>query len=271
VALAIGAMVALAWLGPMESAANAQVDAGLKRALVSFASARALNAVISLAQGTELVFQPLGVGVSVSAGQVLDPVNDLVEQFSNLMLAASVAFGVQKVLLMIGAHWLISGLLAAVAVAWSVLLLRQRARPAWLTRCLVVLLVARFAVPVVTLGSEAVFQQFLARDYMASQQALQVTAMQAEQVRPAEAGAGESRGLLDRFKDWTEAQNTAIRSRFEGLKQSVERATEHMVRLIVIFLLQTVVVPGFLTWALYLAARRAMQPPIAPARRVPDS
>ena len=132
-ALAVGIMVALSWLGALESAANAQVDAGLKRALVSFASARALNAVISLAQGTELAFQPLGMGVTVSAGQILDPVNDLVEQFSNLMLAASVAFGVQKVLLAIGANWVISLILTATAAAWGWLLFRQRASPPWLT------------------------------------------------------------------------------------------------------------------------------------------
>jgi hypothetical protein len=139
VALALACAVALSWLGPLETAANAQVDAGLKRALLSFASARALNAVISLAQGTELAFQPLGMGVTVSAGQVLDPVNDLVEQFANLMLAASVAFGVQKVLLAIGAHWLVSLLFAGVALAWATFLLRRRRSPPWLTRFLVVL------------------------------------------------------------------------------------------------------------------------------------
>ncbi|MCB1944024.1 MAG: hypothetical protein KDI53_18575, partial [Candidatus Accumulibacter sp.] len=85
----------------------------MKRALVSFATARALNAVISVAQGTEVSMQPAGMGVVLTPGQLLDPVNDLVEQFSHLMLAASVAFGVQKVLISIGAYWVISLLLTA--------------------------------------------------------------------------------------------------------------------------------------------------------------
>jgi hypothetical protein len=73
------------WLAPLDLPATQQVDAGLKRALVSFATARALNAVISVAQGTQASIQPLGVGVTLAPGQALDPVNDLVEKFSNLM------------------------------------------------------------------------------------------------------------------------------------------------------------------------------------------
>jgi hypothetical protein len=142
-----------------------------------------------------------------------------------------------------------------VALAWATFLLRRRRSPPWLTRFLVVLLMARFAIPVVTLGSDLVFEQFLARDYVASQQALQVTATQLEQVRPSELAAPENRGMLERFKDWMDAQNAAMKSRFDGLRQSVERATEHIVRLIVIFLLQTVVIPTFLLWALYQLAR----------------
>ena len=42
---------------------DAQVDAGLKRALATYAAARALNAVISVAQGTEVALEPGGVGV----------------------------------------------------------------------------------------------------------------------------------------------------------------------------------------------------------------
>ena len=88
-AVAVIAMLAVvwgAWLAPLDAPATEQVEAGLKRALISFAAARALNGVISVAQGTEVSVQPLGVGVTLAPGQLLDPINDLIEQFSNLML-----------------------------------------------------------------------------------------------------------------------------------------------------------------------------------------
>lgn len=145
-AAVVAIMVVYAWLVPLDSAANQQVDAGLKRALLSFASARAPNAIISAVQGTEVAVEPAGIGVIFTAGQVLDPVNDLIEQFSDLMLIASVSFGIQKVLISIGSYWMVSLLLSLALAGWAFFYLRMQSVSGWLTRLLVVLLRARFAV-----------------------------------------------------------------------------------------------------------------------------
>ena len=139
--------VACAWLRPLDDLAGAQAQAGFKRAVASFATARALNAVISVVQGTELSVQPLGVGVTLTPGQMLDPLNDLVERFSDLMLAASVAFGVQLLLIEVGMHWGMSLALTLVAFAWAWPYLKRKRPPALLTRVLVALLLVRFIVP----------------------------------------------------------------------------------------------------------------------------
>ena len=252
--LAVAAMVVCAWLGLLEAAANRHIDAGLKRALVSFAVARTLNAIISVAQGTEVSLQPLGVGVNLTIGQVLDPVNDVIEQFSSLMLVASVVFGIQKVLVGIGAHWVVSLLLTAIAVWWAVLFWRSRRAPPLLAQALVVMLMLRFAIPVATIGSDLLFQQFLAGDYLASQQALDRTAVQVDKAGVAAAPA-ENQGLIERIKGWAGSQGTAWRERFEGLKQAAEQATEHVIRLMVIFILQTLVLPVAMLWGLFAVAR----------------
>ena len=93
---------------PIQQLADAQVDAGLKRAVVSFASARTLNAIVSVVQGVEMSVQPFGIGLTLMPGQVLDPVSRWVEQFLIFMLIASVAFGIQKMLLAIGGNWAVS-------------------------------------------------------------------------------------------------------------------------------------------------------------------
>ena len=66
------------------------VDKSFTESVVVFGSAKALNAVISLAQGTELDL-PF---VTVAIGEVLDPINDLIEQFSFVMLASMVSLGI---------------------------------------------------------------------------------------------------------------------------------------------------------------------------------
>jgi hypothetical protein len=184
----------------------------------------------------------------------------VVEQFSTLMLVASVAFGIQKVLLGIGAHWTISVLLTAAAAAWAVLAFRQRRSPPWPAQVLVVLLMVRFAIPLATLGSDALFQQFLAADYAASQQVLARTTRQIDQASPV-AVAGGQQGLLERMKGWADSQGAAWKERFEALREAAEQATEHIVKLMVIFILQTLVLPLALLWGLSAVARSVLRQP----------
>ncbi len=101
-------MILCSWSGVLDKPASTSIDIGIKRALVSFTAARSLNALISVAQGTEVVIQPLGFGITLAPGQILDPVNDMIEKFSSLMVVASVALGIQKILITIGGNWGIS-------------------------------------------------------------------------------------------------------------------------------------------------------------------
>lgn len=260
--LLIGLLVGLAvtWLAPLDAQATQQVDAGLKRALASFAAARALNAVLSVVQGTEVAVQPAGVGLTFAPGQVLDPINDLVEQFSTLMLAASLAFGVERVLIGVGGYWLVSALLSAAAVAWVWMRWREQAPPRMLVRALLVLLMLRFAVPVVVLGSEAGFQLFLADRYQAGQGSIELSTDQFARLKApiaAPSAPSAEAGIGERLQSWwsNAAQSVDISQRVDGMKQAAEGMVEQLVMLMVVFLLQTLVLPLVLLWVLLQLSR----------------
>jgi hypothetical protein len=242
--LTVAIVMACSWLPQIERVANDQLDAGLKRALISFASARTLNAVISVAQGTELAIQPVGIGVNFAPGQILDPVNDLVEQFSTLMLTASIAFGIQKVLLSIGSHWMISMVVTGFTFLWAALFLLRRS-PDWLSRILVVLLMVRFAIPAAAIGSDMAFQHFMTDDYQLSQKSIDTTAGQLDKLTPSAPAVPDNKGMIEKFK---------------ALLGSIEQATEHIVNLIAIFLLQTLVIPVVLLWMLYRLSTSVFRP-----------
>ena len=248
------------WFSVLDTTADEQVDAGLKRALISFAAARALNAVISVAQGTEVAVEPGGVGVVLTPGEALDPINDLVEQFSNLMLLASVSFGVQKVLLGVGVYWIVALLLSATALAWVLLRLRRQLAPAWLSRLLVILLMVRFAVPVSVIGTDWLFQKFMAQDYQASQQVIDTASGRLGTLKTDSAAPVGSQNMLDTIRNWF-SQNTDLKAQFDRLRQAAEQSVEHVIRLMVIFLLQTLVFPLLLLWLLYGMVRRLFEWP----------
>ncbi|MBV6413893.1 MAG: hypothetical protein IT479_16215 [Xanthomonadales bacterium] len=260
--LLTGLLLVLAWAGPLDEMAAGQSQAGLKRALATFAAARALNGAISVAQGTEVAVEPAGVGVTFAPGQVLDPVNDLVEQFSTLMLTASVSFGVQGVLVAIGGHWLASLALSAALLGWLAYRpwLPQSAPPPWLARVALLLLLVRFAVPLAALGSDLCFRAFLADRYAASQQALALGEREvSELAQPTEAPAESMGERVQRW--WADARAAVdVEARLAALRETATRVTEHVVELIVVFLLQTLIVPTLLLWALWRAALGLLAP-----------
>jgi len=251
-------VVAAAWFPPLQQAADRQVDAGLQRALISFASARALNGLISVVQGTELSVQPLGVGVTLTLGQALDPVNDLVEQFSSLMLAAAIAFGVQKALLAIGAQGAVSLLLTVLVIAWVAWRWQARPAPPWLTGLLLVLLLTRFAVPLATLGSDFVFQRLLAQDYQVQQAAVDLASSELRELTPKGPASADAKGWWERTKDRFEASVPSLD--LDQIKARLENLPERIVGLMVIFLLQTMVLPILLLWGLWRLALGALRP-----------
>ena len=108
--------VLLSSLTTVDRIAEAEYESLFQRALVTFALARTLNGVISAVQGTELALQPAGVGVTLTPGEVLDPINDLIERFSWIMLGATLSLGVQQVLLDVGQWWGVRLLLAVIGM-----------------------------------------------------------------------------------------------------------------------------------------------------------
>jgi hypothetical protein len=242
----------------MDAPAMAQVDAGLKRALVSFASARAINGFLSVLQAAQVDIQPAGVGVTLSPGQALTPVNELVKSFADLMLLACVAFGIQKVLISISGYWVVSCALSLVALAWAACQLRQNAAPRWLSSALVLMVLLRFAVPVALVGTDVLSQRFLVADYTAAQSAIDATQVEASKMKAAEPAAADDRSWLPKVPAWMPSLQE-LKDRFSRMQQAVEHSTEHIVKLMVIFLLQTLLLPLLMVWGLLGVARATVK------------
>lgn len=69
----------------------------LKNATVAYASLRGVNAVVSVIKESSVEVSPAGVGLSLAAGQMLDPVDDMTERASSVVVMALVSLGVQKI------------------------------------------------------------------------------------------------------------------------------------------------------------------------------
>lgn len=260
------------WLPVSQSLALEQSEKGLTRALTSYAVARGLNAVISLAQGTELAVQPLGFGTVIAIGQLLDPINDLVEQLSSVMLMASVAFGLQILLIKIGAHWLLSLMLTAVAIAYAATALWRGGSPGWLKQLLLILAIARFAVPLYAVVSEGVYQGLLQDEYVSAQAGLrsgQESISRATGNQLSGDAVAADPAQVEKSRPWYKAFPSEwkmpdfpkvpdLRKIPQDIAQAADRSVKHIIDVIVLFVLQTIVFPLVFFWLLLLAAKRAV-------------
>ena len=263
--LALALLLVCTWAPWSQDSAEQQAKDGLTRALTTYAAARAVNALISVAQSTQVSVQPGGVGVATNPGEILDPVNDLIEQFSSLMLAASVAFGVQLLLIKAGAHYLVSAALTCAAVAWCVVYTLKPTAPRWLTKVVVLLLLVRFAAPLAVIASEQAHQALFQDEYQESLKILKSAPSSDELAARTGSSSNESREPKNSWTDWlpsfkkapADEQQAAgsidgVVSRMQAfLKDGVER----VVRLAALFVVQTLVMPLLFVWAVLAVLR----------------
>ena len=260
------ATLGLSWWGALDRAASQRTHAALQRALVTFALTRTLNGVISVAQGTELAFQPAGVGVVVSAGEILDPLNDLVEQFSWLTLAAATSLGIQIMLGEMFATQAVNVVLS-IAIAASIFALwwggdRRTTLRIAVLRLTATFIFIRFAIVLATLGTALVNEYFLTQREAAAVDFLSQT--QARMESPKEsplAPAASADSVLEKLNKFIDDQRQAldVENRLTRLRLEVEAAVEQVVNLIVVYLIETLLLPlGFLVvaWGLVKQAWR---------------
>ena len=255
--LAAIAAVALALTGAADSVSDDYADQAFKRGLVTFAIARALNGVISVAQGTEVAVEPGGVGVNFTVGQILDPINDLVEQFSSVMLVAASSLGLQKILLGMTAWWGTTALFVLAAV-WLAVATWWPGGASAATRSLAVRVFAaaaflRFALPVLIVGTHVVFSAFLESEHDAAAAVLEATSTEIEELNRDETASAETpadASFFDRLGEMfdTSMQQLDVSGRIERLKETASTASEQIVTLIVIFVLQTILLPLAFLW-----------------------
>ena len=265
-------LLALSSITSVDRYAEREYEALFQRAFITFALARTLNGAISAVQGTELALQPAGVGVTLTPGEVLDPVNDLVERFSWIMLAATISLGVQQVLLDVGQWWGVRVLVALLGLSWLWFRLRRPAGApggrtafeATLLRVFVVVLFIRFAVPVAMIANEALYELFLANRYQESQQVIESAGAQLEravardQAAEPNAPAAET-SLLESLSRSLGGTREALDfgRRVEEVKRRAGEVIEHLIRLSVVFVLQTGILPIAFLW-IFLQALKGL-------------
>jgi hypothetical protein len=135
----------------------------ITKAGIAYATCRAINASVSVVKDSSLQLEPAGIGVSLAVGQVLDPIDDMTERLSDVLVTAITSLGVQKLSYEIGVS-LAPRVFAVFLIILSVLIWFDNDRVILLqrttTRILIVIAILRFCLPASSLANDYIYQNY---------------------------------------------------------------------------------------------------------------
>ncbi|RXJ87493.1 hypothetical protein [Arcobacter sp. CECT 8985] len=227
------------------------VDESFKQAVVVFGSAKALNAVISLAQGTQLDL-PL---VIVSIGEVLDPINDLVEQFSLVMLASLTSLGIQKILLNFVTTDIYNYTLTFFIIIFNIWLFKRFKKDEKIRhiffKITIVLLFLRFAIPFISYINNISYNYFVKPQYN-----IEILNKDIEKVKDEVSKVNQNTikekndsSILEKIKEKFDV--SYYENKVNEYKNAVDSSSEYIVDLIIVFIFQTIFLPILFLFSLY--------------------
>ncbi|MDX4047334.1 hypothetical protein Q6A75_00155 [Aliarcobacter skirrowii] len=231
------------------------IDKSFNQALIVFGSAKALNAVISLAQGTEINL-PF---VVVAIGEVLDPINDLVEQFSLIMLASLVSLGIQKILLNFVSNDFFNLTFIISILVFNIFLFLKFKNieniKNIVLKLTLILLFLRFSIPFVAYLNQYSYDYFIKPQYNIEQlnETILNTKDEISKINLESVEEKES-GFFEKFRQ--KFDMTFYEKKVDEYKDAVDSSSDNIVDLIIVFIFQTILLPLFYLFVFYILLKK---------------
>lgn len=258
----------------IDETATKYINRTMLKAGVTYAVARGLNATISLIQESRIGFD-FFVSGEVALFEILDPVNDLVEKFSTVMLISTVSLGIQKVALEIGKLVGISILLTSslILLLISFVLPDRMGHVKGIVKnvglkVLIVAIIIRISIPVIALVSSGVNTVFLEKKYNDAQKELERAHEKGKEaniilddyvMEREKQGLFKKKGQIEPSLDRTvqgkegnreEKFSLNIKESFTRVVNALKNITNYIIDLVIIFIVQTIIIPLLTLWGL---------------------
>ena len=233
------------------------IDESFKQAVIVFGSAKALNGVISLAQGTELDL-PF---VVIAIGEILDPINDLVEQFSLIMLASLISLGIQKILLNFVTNEIFNYILIVLVVILNIWLFKRFQNDEKLRdiffKTTFIFLFLRFSIPMIGYVNDITYNYFVKPQYnieKLNENILQVkedvSKINKETIQQKQEESTFFGKIAEKF------DMSFYEKKVNEYKKAVDNSSEYLIDLIIVFIFQTILLPIVFLYFLYVMFRK---------------
>jgi len=234
----------------------------ITKAGVAYATCRVINASVSIIKDSSLQLEPAGVGISIAVGQALDPIDDMTERLSDVLVTAITSLGVQKLAYEISVSF-VPRMLSIFLFALSILLWFENERLTSLqktiTRFIVLLIIARFCLPISSVADEYLHKHFFADQISGANERLAVGSAELDKLK--DLSLPETDGVLGTIENsasFLKQKTTEFRNAFVATVTNTGDIIENLLKLtylyVGIFLIQVVILPLLSFWFLVKTA-----------------
>lgn len=191
----------------LDSTADSFFRDSISKAGASYGVCRVINATVSIIKESSVELEPAGIGMSLAVGQAVDPINDMVERLSDVLVMSITSLGVQKLTYEI-CLTLAPPVFAFFLFVFSLLTLFEGDTISKLQRLflsvLIIISIARFCLPLSSMANQFLQDHFFEQNI-------------------AEANGELARGIadLDKLKDVSLPQ-------YDGLIETIENSASYL-------------------------------------------
>ncbi len=149
----------------LDSKTDSYFHESIAKAGTAYAACRVINASVSIVKESRLQLEPAGIGISLALGQVLDPIDDMTERLSDVLVIVITSLGVQKLVYEIGvslAPYMISICLFFLSILIWVQKEKLISFQKTITHFLFFILIVRFCLPVSSIVNDYVYKHYFA-------------------------------------------------------------------------------------------------------------
>jgi hypothetical protein len=147
----------------IDKKANTYFEESISKAGLAYATCRGINAAISIIQNSDLSLQPAGLGVSLALGQILDPMDDMTERLSDVLVTAIVSLGIQKLAYEISVN-IAPPILSILLFILSLLIWFQNKKiesfQKTIIKIIFIVMIARFCLPISSVANDFLYKHY---------------------------------------------------------------------------------------------------------------
>jgi hypothetical protein len=230
----------------------------MTQAGVAYGVCRVVNASVSVIKESQIQIEPAGLGVSLAAGQVLDPLDDMTERASDILVTAIVSLGIQKVAYELCVHFVPSLIGCAIIILIGISFVkddRAKTLRGLVINAIILLAVARFFLPTSSIINAYLQENYFSPQIIQVQDELAMNFPELERLK--DMSMPEIDGVVGTMKngfDFVGEKTSDLGATLKAMVENMESMVFNLLRLsylyVAIFIVQVIILPIGAFWFL---------------------